>query len=232
MDSSGTMGQSSMGMTASAVPPPTPARSGKRFVSSLIVLIGGVLALTSAWIAWWSLSGSGVTLSFLPGSSGTLSYGGTTTTNTYASGGLGQVGALYEAILALTIVSGVLAIIAGILGIVLRAGRMKPSTAGKVKGLSIAALVLVLVAVAVAPGLQPYLINQSSDGSSFCSTFNGPCSSYWGSSTVSGTTFTWGAAIGWYLALVGFVLILVGLILWNSARNEPWGSPGTTPGGM
>jgi hypothetical protein len=195
--------------------------------SGALALVGGVLALTSAFFAWWSISGGGATISFFPGSSATASFGGVSMTQTYASVGLGQVGGLYEAIFALAIVGGILAIVAGIVGMAGGAGRIGTKRIGTGKGLVIAAIVLIVVAVALGPAMQPWALNQGNGHSTTCGSGNGttPCSAYWGSQTNGGVTATWGAAAGWYLALVGLILGIVGLVLWWSARKNTMSAP-------
>ncbi len=196
---------------------------GKRMAASALLLIGGILALVSAFTAWWTLSFNGVTFSFFPGSSFTSSGFGVTKTQTYASSGLGPVGGLYDAMLALVIIAGILGIIAGLLGFVAGMGRLRENRRGMIKGLAIGAMVLALVAVILAPAMQSWAFNDSANGGS-CSSMglNGsssPCGSFWGSVSNHGSTVSWGGADGWYLALVAFVLTIVGLVLWRSNRN-------------
>jgi hypothetical protein len=195
---------------------------GMRMAAAALILVGGILALVSAFTAWWSLSFSGSSISFFPGSSYTGSGFFGSQTVTYASGGIGPVGGLYEAILALVIIAGILGIVAGLLGLVAAMGRLPAHRHGMVKGLAIAAIVLALVAVILAPAVQPWAFHDSSNNGS-CSGLglNGssPCGAFWGSASSHGFTVTWGAADGWYLALVAFVLTLVGFVLWRSNRN-------------
>lgn len=202
-------------------PNPTVQRNGKQIASAALFLVGGILALVSAFVAWFSLSQSGATISFLPGSSFTVSGSGMTLTENYASFGIGPVGGLYLAILALAIIAGVLALVAGILGMVVAMGRMPAKRGGMVKGLVIGAVVLALVAVVIAPAVQPWAVNDSGSKGSSCSGYNGtsPCNSFWGSGTVGGASTSWGASTGWYLALVTVILAIVGLVLWRPARG-------------
>jgi multidrug efflux pump subunit AcrB len=177
--------------------------------------------LVSAFTAWWALSVGGLTVSFLPGSSASSSEGGTTITETYAHIGIGTVGGMYEAILALAIIAGALAIVAGLLGLVAGFGRLPQNRQGIVRGLVIAAIVVALVAVVLAPAMQPWAIKDSGNKAP-CSGFNGtsPCNAFWGSVSANGTTNSWGAATGWYLALAGSILAIVGLVLWGPGRAE------------
>lgn len=78
--------------------------------------LGGISTIS----AWWSASLSGIsgsgTLDFLPGNSLSASIPGASASATYASEGLGQVGALYEGILVFGILAMVFSFIAGIVG--------------------------------------------------------------------------------------------------------------------
>jgi hypothetical protein len=219
--------------TTSSPAPNAPTRSGRNVAAGVLLLIGGILSFVSGFVAWWTLSESGGTISFLPGQNASFSGFGQTMTESYASFGLGQVGGLYLAILALAIVVGILAIVGGLLGLVGGMGRLPSRRQGMVRGLAIAALVLAIVAVAAAPAVQPWAIHTASSGAN-CSGFNSssPCSSFWGSE--SGGT-SWGASTGWYLMIGTLVLSLVGLILWRSMRpammptQPPMAAPASPP---
>ncbi len=195
---------------------------GMRMAASGLLLVGGILALVSAFTAWWTLSFSGSSISFLPGSSYTGSGYFGSQTQTYANGGIGPVGGLYEAILVLVINAGILGIVAGLLGFVAGMGRLPASRHGMIKGLAIATIVLALIAVILAPAVQPWAFHDSANNGS-CSGLglNGssPCGAFWGSASSHGFPVSWGAADGWFLALVAFVLTLVGFVLWRSNRN-------------
>ncbi len=197
--------------------PPRPARSTTRSVSAVLFLVAGVCAIASAFVAWWSYTFNGFTMLFLPGASWTWSAGSITSTQSFASTGLGPVGSLYEAILALAIIAGLLGIVAGSLGLASVLGRRKEPRRGVVEGLVITTVVLLGAAAVLAPAIQPWAINDSTNHSR-CNGLNGtsPCSSFWGSQ--SGVS--WGPAIGWYLAATGLALTILGLWLWGSGRTE------------
>jgi hypothetical protein len=212
------------------MPPARPSHNGRNLAAGAILLVGGILALVSIFVSWWYLSESGGTVNFLPGTSASGTFGGTTSTLTYSTLGIGWVGGLYIAILALAIVVGVLALVAGILGVIGGAGALPARHSGLVRGLAVAVVVIAIAAIAVAPGLQPWAFHQTPN-SGACTNFNSggsPCSSFWG----SGNGDSWGAGVGWYLMIGALVLGLVGLILWRVSRPmtspTPW-TPGAAP---
>jgi hypothetical protein len=218
-----------------ASPPPTapmaPSRNGRNVAAGALLLVGGILSFVSAFMAWWTISRSPLSISFLPGQSFTSSASGTTMTFNYASEGLGPIGGLYLAILALAIVIGILAVVGGLLGLVGGLGRLPSRRHGMVRGLALGALILAIVAVALAPAMQPWAFHDSSiNGANSCTTYFGnnstsPCNSFWGSSG----PLSWGAAAGWYLMLGALVLSLVGLILWRSMRAATMAAPASPP---
>jgi hypothetical protein len=206
-----------------ASPPPTapmaPASSGRNVAAGALLLIGGILSFVSGFVAWWTYSGGGFTLSFLPGQNVSESGFGQTLTMSYASLGIGPVGGLYLALLALAILVGILALVGGILGLVGGMGRLPGRRHGMVRGLALGALILAIVAVAIAPAMQPWTFHDSSSGNVCSSNFgNGtsPCGSFWGSAN----GFSWGASTGWYLMVGALVLALIGMILWRSMRSS------------
>ncbi|HTP54848.1 MAG TPA: SHOCT domain-containing protein [Thermoplasmata archaeon] len=202
-----------------------------RLVVAALLFVSGVLAAISTALSWWTLTGTGssdVTINFLPGSSIRVSAGGMSQSVTFAQLELGPVGGLYEAILAIAIVVGCLAIIGGLLTLLSSLGRVgNPARYATFRNLIVIVLVISLFLVIVVPALQGALTRQSSFGTTLCtldSSSTNPCNDFWGSSSGGGDTYTWGADAGWYLAVVATVLLAVGLFLWRSARAAPWGA--------
>ena len=198
-----------------------PAMNSKGIGAAALFLIGGILGLVSAFSAWWAYSGGGYTISFLPGSNTHESGGGMSATTSYSSLGLGTVGNLYEATLGLAIAGGVLLLIAGLIGFVAAVRSPSGRFRGALMGLGIVGILLLIVAVAMVPAAQPWAIKQGSN--SACTGYNGttPCSGFWGSASQAGTSYTFGAAVGWYLALVGLILGIVAFVLWRSGNRSP-----------
>jgi hypothetical protein len=132
---------------------------------------------------------------------------------------------LYEGILAITVTLMVLAIVAGIIGLV--AGFQRISNAARyftLRNLMVLLVVISLVSVVIVPVLQPTLFNNSNP--STCNGLGGinsPCNSFWGSATANGEQLSWGSDVGWYLAIATVVLLLSAAFVWRAAYSEPWG---------
>jgi hypothetical protein len=203
-----------------------------RFSCGILALVAGVLAGASTGVAWWTDYQSSVYINFLPGGSLMGGGGSGTVTATYASLGLGPVGALYEAVLAMALAVTVLALLAGILGVFGSLGKLRsPKHNGRIRGLLIVVLIVALVSVVLVPIAQPYALSQSSGG---CSGFGSesPCNTFWGAGATGGTGSSWGANAGYYLTVASVVLLLAGLVLWILAWRTPWGTAvGASPVG-
>lgn len=240
----------SSGLRPGAFTPGTPAASGglpggtadpvasrsatfpaKRLAASLVFLVAGVLAGLSSITSWWTLSESGSTftgsIGFLPGDSYQASGDGVTASGSYASDGLGPVGSMYEGVLALVLVVLILALVAGIIGVVASFSRtVNPARYYTVRNLLVVTLILATFATVLVPTLQPTLFHNSNP-SDLCSSSSGtqtPCNSFWGSLSAGGESSTWGSDLGWYLSLATVVLSVGGLFVWRAGRQEPWGS--------
>lgn len=201
-----------------------------RLSAAAIALVAGVCSGISAFSAWWTLTGSGpvsATLSFLPGDSLSASESGSTSSYTYASQGLGQVGALYEGVLAIAIVVMVLSFIAGAIGLVISLVRSRSqSKGGSFMSLTIVVIVVSLVAILLAALAQPSIIAQHPGGA--CGGYPGmktPCNSFWGSVSANGETVTWGADSGWYLEIAALVLVIAAFVVWRLSRPESLETP-------
>jgi uncharacterized membrane protein len=203
----------------------------RRFSAAMAFFAGAILVGISTVSAWWSMSGSGSSLGggdigFIPGGDFSVTSGTTSGSISYASQGLGPVGALYEAILGLTIVLTILLVVVGIIGLFAGLGKLRSTRHQKnVKWITILVLVLSLITIVVVPTTQPTLFHRSAP--STCSSFGGvssPCSSFWGSLRSGSSSLTWGADVGWYLAIASLVVLIAGMVLWLSAAKEPWGA--------
>jgi hypothetical protein len=138
--------------------------------------------------------------------------------------GLNEVGQLYEAVLGLGLCAAIAAFVgmalgyAGAFGVFRSRSILTLTLSLTLVSFLLAVMLPVLVALAQPPALSA---DSSSLGSS-CAGGSNACSSFWGSSTVNGTTISWGADVGWYLALAAAVLLLVGLIQLLSSRRQPF----------
>lgn len=223
---------------ASSAPAPTatpgvPRFHASRFVTAILLFVSGVLSAVSTAVSWWTINQTGTnpaTIYFLPGSSLRGSSGSASVTATYAAAQLGPVGGLYDAILAIAIAVACLAVIAGVLVLLSSLGRVRnPARYSTFRGLIVAVLVVCLFLVIVVPTTQGAVIRQSGGtGSGLCTLDNSstnPCTAFWGSSSASGNSVTWGADAGWYLLLAATVLVAVGLYLGRSTLSASGSGP-------
>ncbi len=75
------------------------------------------------------------------------------------------------------------------------------------------------------PSGQPGAFNADSTsgfGGSGCGNSPNPCTAFWGSVSAGGSTISWGADVGWYLAIAAAVLLLVAFIQLWSTRKMPY----------
>ncbi len=210
--------------------------NSKALVGSVLALGAGILSGLSALSPWWTLSGSGggvgsVSIGFLPGGSFSASDNGTTASFSYASQGIGQIGALYEGILALTVLIMLISFVVGGLGL-LRSFKGNRNSAGmdSVQVWAVCVLVLAVVAVLVIPLAQPGVFAMHPAG--LCAGQSGlktPCNSFWGSVSANGATLSWGADVGWYLEIAAFAVLIAALLTWRRAILEPWVAPAAPP---
>jgi len=223
---------------------PVPVRHRRGLVgASVFVLLGAAILLVAAFSGWWSLttntSGGPVrSETFSPGGNYAVSCSGSgcgTTTGTfaYASEGLGAVGELYGAAQVLLLIAGALAVLTALLGFL---GAFRYGFPRRRFLLCCFALLvafgLALAALVAVSAFQTAALAQ--DGGGIPSAAPSPVTSFWGScsanaggsngmcqSPLSGAAVTdsWGPTIGWALALVGLLFLLVGL--WALFRTRP-----------
>ena len=213
--------------------PPRPKLSvkGTRFTASTLLLIATLLLATSMGVSWWgaSVSGGGhaTVLGFDPGSAFTVQSGSNSSAQqSYISVGLVHVGQLYEAVLGI----GLLATVAGLVSVVLSyLGAFAVFKSRRILPFTLVITLISLASAAILPGLvalgQPGAFNAdntSGFGRSACGPSPSPCTGFWGSVSAGGSTVSWGADVGWYLAIVAAVLLLVGLLLLWTVRKMPY----------
>lgn len=214
-------------------------RHTKRLAASFFLIFGFILLAIALGVAWWSWSlsvgGSSLTYSFLPGSSLSATCSGSicssgvyaTGTVTYAAAALGNVGTIYtgaEGLIAGGMVLGLIAAVFALLGgYGLNFGRSQLTLTVL---LALIAFILTVAAVAWVTAGQPGAIPSDMGRYYSCLTGPNPSSSFWGScsSSYEGTPYSisWGADAGWYCAVVGMVLLLVGTVLLIVTRKEPY----------
>jgi len=218
---------------------------------SLLLVLAAALLGASTVTGWWSLAestsgGPTVTTTFLPGSMYQLSCsvsgcsGYRTGSLSYASGSLGAVGNLYEAVQVLLVLGALLGFVAGAVGL---AGSFRAGFSRRRLSLcafaAVLALLLAIAAVVAVPALQVSALDQ--DGGGIPPTAPSPLSSFWGSCSsstgsdgicVSGSSgltvsASWGPGIGWALAIAGALLLLFGLVALLRTRPVRRAVPGT-----
>jgi hypothetical protein len=184
-----------------------------RALEALALLVAGALAVAAAASPWWFTRtvspGTSSTAEYYPGGSFYAGGGGGGGTTTYSAYGLTLVGGLYEAILGATLLLALVAWAVAALG--LRRPARSPASQEqghrrrKILCAATAASLGLLVAV---PALQPWFYRSDDPGGS-CSVgaTPGPCSSFWGSTDVSGVSRMWGAGAGWWVELAVAVLL-------------------------
>lgn len=205
-----------------------------RLSAAAIAFVAGICSAISAFTAWWTVSASGpdtASVSFLPGDSMSGAFSGSTASYTYASQGVGQVGGLYEGVLAVALVAMALSFVAGIIGIVLATSRAhSQSTSRAFLTLTIVVIVVALVIVLLVALGQPGILALNPAGA--CSGYPGsktPCNSFWGSVSGNGETVSWAADTGWYLEISSLVLAIAAFVVWRLSRPEAAGGPSETP---
>jgi len=213
--------------------PPRPKMSvkGTRLTASTLLLLASLLLAVSMGVSWWgaSVSGGGnaTVIGFEPGSDySAQSHTNSSSQHTYISSGLVHVGELYEAVLGV----GLLAMVAGFGGVLLSfGGTFTAFKSRKFLMISLLLTIISLVGAALLPGLvalgQPGAFNADSTsgfGGSGCGNSPNPCTAFWGSVSAGGSTISWGADVGWYLAIAAAVLLLVAFIQLWSTRKMPY----------
>jgi len=206
-------------------------RWGDQIGGSIGLLVGSLLLLASMFTAWWTLSitdgGSAETISFFPGASyvttGSPETGLFFGAPTYSASGLNQLGVLYGHILSAGIFVIVIAFVAALIGFLsLRSVRPRIYRAIILVAGCCTTAVAVMVPFLVA-GFHEYAFASDVDGEITCSPPPSPCSTFWGSETTNGTTWTWGPGLGWVLAVVAaFVLVTALVFLVSAYRPYPY----------
>ena len=179
--------------------------------------LAGLLAGISALTPWWYTSAMGSATSslaeFFPGANLYAGGGGGGGYVSYAGVGAGQLGNLYEAVLAGTI--AVMLLSWAVAGLVLASARRRGTSRLQIaRWLAWAGLAVAVLLAALIPLLQPALLDVAG-AKAACSagTSSGPCSSFWGSTTVASTRYVWGAGAGWWLDLGAVILLALVVVL-------------------
>ena len=228
--------------TTAAVPPLRRIRlqPNLRLILPLLLVLAFVLAAISLGSAWWSYSSSNPSgsesVSFVPGADYYLTCtsshcgGFQAGTQPYAAigGSIGGVyGSLFGLLLAAVILSGLVALFAGLSAAGRTWGRWQAKATFLLGG---GAILLLLASLVWATAGQPgafapgfYFPGSGSAGAS-------PANSFWGSSSTGSAS--WGAGAGWYLALASLILLsgVIVVLPWINRRSRPAPARPISPG--
>ncbi|HYA70542.1 MAG TPA: hypothetical protein VEH28_04145 [Thermoplasmata archaeon] len=227
----------------------------RRRLGAIVVLIGAILLIVAAFIPWyaWSqkatIEGASITGTYnfypgLPSSNGTIQTtyscsglpsgfpcpsGTSTSYNNLPANNTGQIA---ESGFFILIVGFILGFIGAIMGLM---SGGNPRRAAPAIALALIAMILGIVAVGMFAGLLPGAVAKDTPGH----TGSGPWSTFFGSgnTTYHGipASSNWGPAIGWYLTIGAFVVLLIGLLILLMARKDmaepmPAAAPAPTTG--
>jgi len=207
-----------------------------RLTASTLLVVAGACAVSSAFTPWWTFSLNAPpyteNLSFFPGSDATAhatnNSQSASASGSYHSVGLGAFAALYFAVWAVLLVAGGGILVGGALALLAEFRLIKGFARGYLPAaLGLVLVLLPLVMVIAVPVTQPGIFTYS-DPFGICpqgfyaNLAPTPCNSFWGSQSGQGVSVSWGAGVGWYLAVVSMVLSLVGGVLWRWALYHPW----------
>jgi len=213
-----------------------------RLIAAIVVLVGAILLIAALFMPWYmeklSTTGASSTANAYPGfpsQNGTIQYtcSGYLTScpqTSYNNAHLNNTAVIAETGFFLLIVGFICGILGALVGFMARgnSSRVRPAMVLSILALIFAIVTPLLFAVAL-PGAQA---SDTPTAARFGAS-SGPWSSFIGSSTGTiGTTsisLNWGPAVGWYLSIVAFVLLLVGVILLMRARHDPSPAPTSMP---
>jgi hypothetical protein len=214
--------------------PPPPAAPTKKFngkvVAGLVlVLVALIFAAMAMFGSWWSLkeSASGVdaTIDFglnqycvkgtIMGISASACQGYGTAYTGFTS--LSKTQNLMGLAYILTLLGLVMAILTLIL-IIVGAGRPKLKMGVLICGI-IGGIILLVAFIYVFTGLTGAINDDMTGGTAT------PISGFFGSTSLGGVDLSWGGALGWYMALLGFIMLLVGALIASSGMKKPVPAP-------
>jgi hypothetical protein len=214
-----------------------------RLVGAIIILIGAILliaALLTPWYAYETSFASGGSItqnSYLgmPSANGTIQYSCSSTLppfpscpsqTSYASTTPKEtnVGNIAETGFFLLIVGIILGFLVTIFGFVARSNARR---SGFAIALGVLALLLAIITPVLFVAALPSAISNDISSAYRPANTSGPWSSFMGSSSSpyrnplnGGVSLNWGPALGWYLSIVAFVTLLIGVILLFIGRKE------------
>ncbi|MGA8543415.1 MAG: hypothetical protein WB947_07775 [Thermoplasmata archaeon] len=197
----------------------------------MAVFLIGIISLATSWWGYSSAStGSAVTVNFLPGSNYAITCAGhdcggfTAGSFPYTAIG-GSLGTLYEGVLILLAAAVALVGLAALFtGLEVLRQRDVAAHRSLTNWFLMGAALLFLGAVGWTAAGQPAGFPAGTPFAGSGSGGSSPATSFWGSTSNGGAS--WGAGPGWYLALIGAVLVVVVLfVLLGLARQHSSPTP-------
>jgi len=211
-----------------------------RLAGAVIILIGAILLIGALFTPWYaykvSYAGGSETQNSYPGlpsSNGTIQYSCSSLPNgascpsqtSYSSISPKEtnVGNIAETGFFLLIGGIILGVVAAIFGF---ASRGNARRSGPAIALGVVTLLFAMIAPVLFAAALPGAISSDISSAYRPPNTSGPWSSFTGSSSytnplVGPVSLNWGPAIGWYLSLVAFVIVLVGVVILFLGRKEP-----------
>ncbi len=204
---------------------------GKRRIRAIagggLMIVAAIVLLSSISLSWYSTTGSYqgmivTTVDFHPNDRVVVTNQGNSIIEGYNSPSfnLNNTGLLYTAVEGLMIGGGILGLIGAALGFMVGA---RPNLRRGAVICGVLAFILAIAGPAALAIAQPGALASDSHGAFQygANTSAGPTNSFVGSVDTGGGTISWGPAIGFYLALLGGIIAIIGAILVLTARHEP-----------
>lgn len=196
-------------------------RHRRRTNASILLTLGFVLSAIALGTAWWSISSGTTSQYYTPGQTySCIGTGCAQTFYSYTNSISAQMGTLYGAIEYMVIGAVLLAIIAalfaffGAYGVTYGRGQLQMVVLFSVLAGILLAASVIYVAVAQPSALQAS--TAGCNGPSYCTSF------FFGSYTAGGVTSSYGPSVGWFAALIGFLLLIIGAVGYSRTRVEPF----------
>jgi hypothetical protein len=224
-----------------------PAASTGRLVAAALVLIGAILLAAAIFTPWYSLDSTRGEVGTpsnpynngtynatyylgLPSANGTIWYSCSgdgfkcPSQTSYSSAGQNNTGIVAVISFGLLVAGCAFGAISGVLGILFR---RNSTWAFPVIVFAVIALVLAIAAPGIFAASLPGAFSKDSPKGPCGGSAPGPWSSFYGSTSTNcgfgliSFSYSWGPLIGWYLSLVAFAILVVGVILLLLYRRNP-----------
>jgi hypothetical protein len=217
-----------------ASPPPAaappPRKSKGWLIPFVLIIVGVVLVGVSLGVGWYTIGLSGTEDGFSVSTSSSINLFQCVTTTASANGqsstssscntnSSSHTAQLYDATLGIVIggvAVGALALVMVLLTTFMRRPWGKLMTMLPFILALVGGILCIAAPIALMAG-QPGAMAADANCGNNC---QGPESSFFGSATISGVSETWGAGIGWYLAIAAGAVLIVGAIFIMLANKK------------